>query len=931
MVVNLDSNKCTGTLITPQVVLTALHCVRDSENTPACGISLPTVTLGPAVSNPEPNNPFKSSTGQWLRRTVAVETVIDDCLGSRAQDIALLFLDAPVVGTRIARPAPLNAFNTTPVSYDWTIPNAGIAGWGRRGSDIGAVRRQGMGLANFSVHTSIDEWRLLSANPDGDDVRFGDSGGPLFHTLPDGRRQVVGVLSGYAIDSWWADVTAPAAAAWLHSRALAQTRVPRSPDWYTKHGKNPGDMWFGEADYSGFCDTARDADCDLWDNAHDNCPYVPNADQAEVFPGGPGVLCSKCPFDPKNDFDNDGVCDVDTSAPPWVRRDNCPTIANCDKADPASCQLNCNERSEVAFSSPVLGDACDPVPCPKVVLGTATRHVEGGVPNRWTGGILRGRVEQNEMLPFPVPPSRAEERPRAEGTLPATRVVAELQGLTTATRFCQRNDLLGYRCLTDPANLRNAQVDAFTTLADERQDSARVWHRIVQRVGSGLDLGRGADTTWPYTVATSTTGITRRTWNYAEDWNYWWVTPPNGVPLIPEAESTFLCADFGLVGAGTCLDGAMWHHARTPIGETEPNAGATYVGLHGGTDLPNHFVPIAPDLAFMSSKMKAIGKYRHLWWWQKLVDPLPPFLDDPSPRPHPRPLGLDDARVAHVLHDTGMGREAEEISPSLAALLGTDLLIAPMLDPETVPRNLVDTIEAAVLTADGTEVLDFVVSDDKTLRLGSELGWSVGGGAGALHAPGPREGAIAFLSSALGGVVVAGGVLPGTSTPTPSVHLFRPTLGWVGLSPSTGALVEVRAAIYSPSDGRVWVLDAKDEEHVRLVRIDPLTNQADEVGVYPWNRATHLRHMLSVDVDGGVLLTASTLLASETVRVALDATGAAVGTARLNHQFAQSVAPFAGRMEYSFVAEDEAGNTTAILREASLLTVPAFSLAELFQ
>ena len=53
----------------------------------------------------------------------------------------------------------------------------------------------------------------------------------------------------------------------------------------------------------------------------------------------------------------------------------------------------------------------------------------------------------------------------------------------------------------------------------------------------------------------------------------------------------------------------------------------------------------------------------------------------------------------------------------------------------------------------GRDAEDFVVSADKTLRLGSELGWSVGSGA-AVHAPGPREGAFAFLSSALGGVIV---------------------------------------------------------------------------------------------------------------------------------------------------------------------------------
>lgn len=437
-----------------------------------------------------------------------------------------------------------------------------------------------------------------------------------------------------------------------------------------------------------------------------------------------------------------------------------------------------------------------------------------------------------------------------------------------------------------------------------------------------------------FTVTTSSAGLTRRTWNYLADCNYWRVGTAAGEPFIPDAESTWLCSDAARVGAGTCLDGALWHHARTPIGETEPNAGGgagAYVGIHGGTDLPNHFVPIAPDLAFLHS-MKAVAKYRHLWWWQKLVDPLPPFAGPGFRKPRPHPIGLDDLAAAHVIHDTGLGRDIEPtLSRALRKGLTRAFVAAPILEPETAPRNLVDTLEAALLSADTSDVVDLVVHDGPTLRLGSELGWDVHGG-DLPGAPPPREGAITFLSPSLGGVVVAGGVEPGTTKPTPSVHLYRPTLGWVRVAPSTGAFTNVRAAIYSPADQHLWVLDAIAEDRIDLVRVNPFTHEVEKVGGYSWDAQTYVRHTLSVDLDGGVLLTASTAFTSKTARVALlQAGGEATGSARRVFEFPQSVAPFAGRLEYSFVAEDTAGNTTAVARYPDLPAVAPFSLQEFFQ
>ncbi|MEM7409976.1 MAG: thrombospondin type 3 repeat-containing protein [Myxococcota bacterium] len=107
-------------------------------------------------------------------------------------------------------------------------------------------------------------------------------------------------------------------------------------------------------------DARLDSDGDALPIQLDNCPYIANADQADLDGDGIGDVCDACPGDAENDLESDGVCgdvdvcplafdpdqrdtdqdgagdacdaDDDGDALPDAD-DNCPQVANSDQAD----------------------------------------------------------------------------------------------------------------------------------------------------------------------------------------------------------------------------------------------------------------------------------------------------------------------------------------------------------------------------------------------------------------------------------------------------------------------------------------------------------------------------------------------------------------------------------------------------------------------
>jgi hypothetical protein len=277
-----DYYDCSGTLVTPRLVITSSDCLRGVENDPwfRPHADRPGVGIGELAYQ---SIAYVQADGvlPYIDRVVNLDTA------SRyevATDVAIVYLP-PSIGFAE------RAISTRPSFESSEHDGAQIAGYAIENLDHD--RRQ----VGSVPYDRIDTHDTRYFETYGAAARAEDAGGALFRTRYDGTRDVIGVLvpdPDYRTHdihtSRAADLTSDLMANWIRSNVQDDTRTD---EWYRRHGVEKGNYWLGEVDYTGPCRYIDDIDCDHWMNDHDNCPYTSNIDQRDSEGSELGDACER--------------------------------------------------------------------------------------------------------------------------------------------------------------------------------------------------------------------------------------------------------------------------------------------------------------------------------------------------------------------------------------------------------------------------------------------------------------------------------------------------------------------------------------------------------------------------------------------------------------------------------------------------------------
>ncbi len=382
------SGGCTGTLITPRLVVTALHCVGASgTNAVSFGVE-GLATFSFVLQDQGCLAPPGFACG-WPVDDSGVDYNV-------TPDIALLILPE-----RVELDGATANFPAEPARVIFDDPPGGPSKWVGETLTVvgyGDIDPDWSAPAVIPPFRQVAEREVVAAFTDriqieGPTTLMGDSGGPSYLISSDGTRFLLGIHSFNDRD---VRTTAPVVRDWLEALFYGYA----------------GHVYLGDRDVPVAGDPGRTPNDDVVDpdgdglvGAHDNCPAVANPLQKNTDRDILGDVCDSCPdayettfSDPDGDgFNNDScdTCDVFNTDLSDVDGDgildacdSCPTTFDLPGAP------NCNADAELSEGRPLVPDACDPVPCPEAA--PANTVAPSGVP------ALPELVSNSDIITFGV-------------------------------------------------------------------------------------------------------------------------------------------------------------------------------------------------------------------------------------------------------------------------------------------------------------------------------------------------------------------------------------------------------------------------------------------------------------------------------------------------------------------------------------------------